>query len=410
MKDYVETVTGFRTTVGKDLSGHNNPPLDNYDRVNVPNARYVGLNVSNSTNGDRSNPNPFSFGKTTWQIYHGSEIIDSYGNVFNPNGGSYGKIATSRTSGSFDQPPLPLTAGPDLSYNICIDRLYEQMRGNLDLSVSLAEYSQVFRMLKQSTKLARYVIGFHPKHWAKHWLEYKFGWYPLVSDIFGIAKEIGYQAPQLQRFKARATVKNQKRVVTSSQHHVETRWITESQRTEIGVVYSPSQSTLDTLSRYASLNPASIAWELLPGSFIVDYVYDVGSYLRSLESSLVLTGGFHSGYVTSTSLVRTDGRLAGNGKKVSETVITGSREGFYEVKIMSRRILTGLPKPMVPRFNTSLGANQLFTVAAVLSNFLNTDGKRVPEARRITAEKLDKQLRNFARGPRKWNGWDAYYR
>jgi len=33
--------------------------------------------------------------------------------------------------------------------------------------------------------------------------------------------------------------------------------------------------------RYINLSPSSIAWELVPASFVIDYVYDIGSYLHN---------------------------------------------------------------------------------------------------------------------------------
>lgn len=35
--------------------------------------------------------------------------------------------------------------------------------------------------------------------------------------------------------------------------------------------------------RYLNLSPSSVAWELVPASYIVDYVYDIGSYLHNCQ-------------------------------------------------------------------------------------------------------------------------------
>lgn len=403
MRDYLLMFPGITSSTILDVSGWSDPAANTNHVAVKQGCLYDQLSSAPVVKGNKVYPNSHSFTKTSRENYAGVEVITTFGNRAPSAGGGSGITSIQTTTGYWDNTPAMLTAPSDLSYNKCLNDLYEQMRGNLDLSIGLAESGKTVKMLKSAITLAKYVGGFHPRHWAKHWLEYKFGWYPLVQDLYGISKEIAYRAPKLQRFRARATVKDRKIVTTKTTTTTEQRTFTSSLRTEVGCVYAPSQSTMTNLSRVTSLNPASIAWELLPFSFIVDYVINIGGALRSLESSLVLTGGFSVGYVTSTSKLRVDGVVTGNGKLVSGQRTTGTRKGFHEDKLFSRGVLLALPKPMVPRFNTNLGATQLLTVAAVLSNFINTEPDKVQKVRRITNAALDNQLRSFQKGHHRWS-------
>lgn len=157
------------------------------------------------------------------------------------------------------------------------------------------------------------------------------------------------------------------------------------------------------------MDPASIAWELTPFSFIVDYVYDIGSYLRNLESSRVLTGGLQHGYVTQSSKIATTSVIAGNGKRVGGISYSGTREGTSEDKMMSRTMLLSMPQPSLPVFSLGLGSTQLFNVAAVLSTFLNLEAAPDKQARRILNSTLDRQLSDLQNGYRRIkDSWQHY--
>lgn len=296
----------------------------------------------------------------------------------------------------------------DTSYNDALSDVNDKLRGTLDLSVAVGEAPQTYRLLKSTIGLAKYVLKFHPKHWAGHFLEYKFGWYPMVMDIHGIAKELAYNAPQIMKVRGRASVRGSRTTTSVGTWHRRKDVFFSSARTEIGVCYAPSQNTVDRIARFASLNPASIAWELLPGSFLVDYLIDIGGALRSLESSMVLNGGFLSGYVSTGSLNRCHSTVTGTGANVRGVVRTGSRSAYAENRSFSRSKLYSLPSPTVPRFNSNLGSGQQLVVAAILGTFLNTEGAKVNNSRKSSNNALDEMLRNFRNGDQRWSSNDAY--
>lgn len=357
----------------------------------------AGLSVKGS---DRSTPHPFSFTKTYTEKpfgYRSTQWFESDGSLRSIN------EVIGATNEAFS---YGLSAPLENAYNKALEKLYAQMRGSLDLSVAAAEIGQTLKMFKAAAKLSRYVLGFHPKHWANHWLEYQYGWRPLVNDVYDTLTEIRTVAPQLQRFKAKATERSERSGSFEPDYYFRRRKgnykQVDSKRVLIEVLYAPPASTVSSLARYSSLNPASIVWELTPFSFVVDWMLDVGGYLRSLESSLVASAGFQSGYVTTTTFQDIHGSVTGNGRKDQGGLETGSQSFARVQKTFNRAILTAPPLPILPRFNAELGSTRLISAAALLSQFLKTD-KDVPKRRKETQAAIDRQLLRFQRGPRKWN-------
>jgi len=65
---------------------------------------------------------------------------------------------------------------------------------------------------------------------------------------------------------------------------------------EVGITFALRNQTLYDLDRYGLLDPLSLAWELLPLSFVVDWFTGVGNFLDSWTRPLGLA--FLDGYKT----------------------------------------------------------------------------------------------------------------
>lgn len=349
-------------------------------------------------------PNVYSFRKVTRDYCSGEMLLIERPS---PTFTSYTMQTGIAAPGSLYEMLPPFV---DDSYNQALSKLYEQMRGSLDLSVALGEHSATLKMFKAASKLSRYILQLHPKHWAKHWLEYKYGWSPLVSDLYATVQEFSRVVPTLLTLKSKATIRDSgefKVSQSSTDYHTAATW-EASGRTRFGVVWEPSTSTLSTLARLSSLNPASIAWELTPFSFVFDWFVDVGSYIRDLESSIVLAGGFRSGFVTTTTKTTIFTKITGLGQISSVRSTNGQSNGCYTVKTMNRKVLLNLPRPDIPRFKPRLGPSRLITSAALLKTLFLSE-KMEPKKRRITQKRLQAQLDRMVRSPARKEWSSARY-
>lgn len=131
-----------------------------------------------------------------------------------------------------------------------------------------------------------------PKTAHKRWLEYKYGWMPLLMEVKGAAEFLGQQSVgRPPRFSVRSSEKAQ---VTWDDTYEDTLvygapWNREDSFTadlEVRVklwleVESPAISQMQQLGL---TNPALYAWEVIPFSFVFDWFIQVGDYLTALTA------------------------------------------------------------------------------------------------------------------------------
>ena len=120
------------------------------------------------------------------------------------------------------------------------------------------------------------------------------------------------------------------------------------------------------LSMYTSLNPASIAWEKIPFSFVGDWFYDVGSYLRNLETAYLYSSTFAGGAVTRA--MKSRGYYSISGFCTDRTTST-SASGKYAITTHTRSVLTEFPIPRTPSVNLDLSSGRLLNLAALITSF-----------------------------------------
>lgn len=136
----------------------------------------------------------------------------------------------------------------------------------------------------------------HDRTLSDIWLSYQYGWKPLLSDIYTGARIVaeGFRHPDATFTKARGSAKDKhSRVYPYGDH--ELRWDVEA-KAQCVTYYTVGSETLDGLDALGLINPLSIAWELMPYSFVADWFVPVGSFLSGLTASagLNFTAGFVS--------------------------------------------------------------------------------------------------------------------
>lgn len=282
------------------------------------------------------------------------------------------------------------------TYNDAVSKLNERIRGNIDLSVDLLQMGETRRMLKETKSLSAYVLR-NPAHSllatfrefktlrgsklsakraGSKWLEFQYGWKPSAQTIWDSANRLinGGALRGLQRLRVRSSTTDRGTVswmVGENGYNVpvETDW-TRTERVEFVVNYYFPASTLQKLAGFSSLNPASIAWELTPYSFVVDWFVDVGGYLRNLESALLYENSFQSGVVTKGVLHRSAGSIRSSRVVSGDFVTVAASGGENRFASKDRMLLAHHPLPRAPSFKADLGSTRMFNAAALLSQHL----------------------------------------
>lgn len=175
------------------------------------------------------------------------------------------------------------------------------------------------------------------------WLELQYGWLPAISDVFEACK--AYEAitsgPRVGR--ARGSVKR-----SSTQDCSESPSAYHCyglQRDSYSIVYEFTEQM--SVARELGLSdPATVVWEIIPYSFVVDWFIPIGSYLENLNQIPTLSGRF-----LTTKLTRYEG--SNNG-----TMVPLSFHPWQKIPVINqsyvrleRTVSSSIPVPK-PQFNT----------------------------------------------------------
>lgn len=126
------------------------------------------------------------------------------------------------------------------------------------------------------------------KKYGDLWLEFWFGWSPLVQDIYGAIEVLEAPVP-LGRIKVSSSHSFFDNYVFSGPFTTDTSVKACTVRAVVGGSVSLSNSDLYLASRLGLTNPATWAWELIPFSFLVDWFVNVGEFLSSMTDTMGLS-------------------------------------------------------------------------------------------------------------------------
>lgn len=134
------------------------------------------------------------------------------------------------------------------------------------------------------------------KQAANRWLELQYGWLPLMGSIHdgvGALRE-GFRDPSSHIYSAKCVKRISKEKDLSDPGRTAKtthQWISKSQ-----IYYKVSNRVVDQIDRFGLLNPLSVAWELVPFSFVLDWFVPVGNTLSALTATagLEFVAGYHT--------------------------------------------------------------------------------------------------------------------
>jgi hypothetical protein len=115
------------------------------------------------------------------------------------------------------------------------------------------------------------------------WLEYWFGWSPLLGDIYNSVDVLTSPYP-VKGFRyhaaARETLEQKTKTVNGAtitrSHYESGRYVVKT-----GATVRVTNWNLHLASQLGLINPASIAWELVPFSFVVDWFAKCGNVIEA---------------------------------------------------------------------------------------------------------------------------------
>lgn len=286
--------------------------------------------------------------------------------------------------GSSENGPNPAITHNSIQRNKAIDRLINNVQGETsNLAESVATIRRTFEMVDNTVgRINRSVRAlrrgdlataggelFHgsaprfrrgggtskSKSLANNWLELQYGWKPLLSDIrysiFALGK-LALADRSVGTSRASATQEKSDGAITyfnNAQKPVVGSWyIRTTTTTKFVVRYRVSNPLRAFMSQSGFTNPVSLAWELLPFSFVVDWFYPIGSYLESIDS----WGGLELLDGSETTFTRQERgyQKQFSGRLDSDTRFWVNKEGAFFMYgiLLDRSKITSFPSKRVP--------------------------------------------------------------
>lgn len=216
---------------------------------------------------------------------------------------------------------------------------------------------------------------------ASKYLELVYGWIPLVSDIYASLALLEKQ------FKASGLAFNEKKsrsletsIVRSygpihtpmspgASFRCDNLSIATEHRCEVSLWYAMKDINVATLSGLGLINPAEVAWNVVPFSFVIDWMVQVGPWLRSFTAA----SGFEfiSGTSSYKRTVSVGVPFTGlpSGGAISITDGFKFLNALVEAEYFRREVFDSQPVPRVTVKNP-LSGTHIVNAIALLRSFI----------------------------------------
>ncbi len=298
---------------------------------------------------------------------------------------SSGAIITWTGTGHLVKATVPARLPASLGARAELAALLKLKNAKVNLGVSFGErkeaagmmYSNLGKVAKSYRQFRRgnfqsaaRELGLGWRDAPNRWLEYQYGWKPLLSDVYTACKEINEKDKKEESrtyYHVKARVSDSKKVQSSESRFAGTRSIyTDSHQFDAFVRFdfrpNSDMGLFQELDEWGVLNPAEIAWELVPFSFVVDWAVPVGDFLSAITAPVPYI--FRGGSKTTFEKATRDAVLQ------NVSLLSASGRGSDTYRSMSRLTYGTFPFPD-PRVFTAFKNASSESIATRTANALS---------------------------------------
>lgn len=125
---------------------------------------------------------------------------------------------------------------------------------------------------------------------AQSWLELKYGWQPMLQDIYGAAEVLSesFRPENGRRYAAKSSgtssVEAPMLFTGFGFYAVNVGIFRRRTTSKLLAIYSPDSDAQAALRETGITNPALVVWDAVPFSFVVDWFLPVSGYLERLQA------------------------------------------------------------------------------------------------------------------------------
>lgn len=186
-----------------------------------------------------------------------------------------------------------------------------------------------------------------PQDISSAWLEYQYGWKPLMADIHGAWTAL--QGNFARDDQVMSTRSRESGTVTRTWNFSNTNNVTGVRkiqvdiqlRCEVGLCAKVQNSFIAGLSSLGLVSPWEVTWELVPFSFVVDWFLPVGDAISALSAPAGLS--FVDGYETRSVHASWNGDLPAYWSASEPTIFVNAPSGGISATTMKRTVLGTWP-------------------------------------------------------------------
>lgn len=263
--------------------------------------------------------------------------------------------------------PISWTSNDQLKL---LDRLTQRVKDHqFNLAVNLGQLHQTVDLLASNlSKLGRAALALKRGQFATaarqlgarprgtrlkttdvsgRWLELQYGWLPLIGDSFEAAKafEAISNGPRSTTFRA----SNKKFGIGNGSQSKTLFDVPYKESLKRYILYECTEE-MGAARQLGLLDPASVVWELLPWSFVIDWFIPVGSYLDLVNQVPTLKGRF----LTTEVRDRQAMNMPPSVKSAFYELKGANWDGYHLIAVTKAPRLSQRRKEMTRTYSTSL--------------------------------------------------------
>lgn len=370
------TTNYLHTWFRRDWSGSNSAGYPHHKVYNNHYSRKSKASSFGSYHCEWRSPSSIDYA-----VYDGNCVLDV--GFPNPSGSPY-------TFGSVSHD----AAVTQVAINRCIDGIAEQrvnvaqfiaerqQVANLveDTASRLAKCIKALRRRKFESALGHLGLTSHPKRFSKsladNWLALQYGWKPLLADVRNSAEHLAANSMgrplRIKSVKrAHSASPEWTKRVSSGNYGKADWWFSEKvTRCQCILEFQVTNDYTRQGNQLGLTDPLTLAWELVPYSFVVDWFLPVGNFISSLnyDSGLTYMGGCHTTTSFQTQTLQPVNEtfpIVVGGNSTFKATISGSSLKSEEFK-MDRVILISPPRPVMPSFKDPFSATHVANAIALM--------------------------------------------
>lgn len=339
------------------------------------------------TQGDKIRPNSYYMNVDDFRYPIGTAYgVTSSGWECNNSG----SVTVDGNSSNNITTPL-LSHDPDIPgslYNEAVSKFYEKVGSTMMLNVEAFEAASLrhrntidksCRTLEKTAKEIRRratkTRGF-VRSIARLWLLKQYVIQPAVSSIFDSSLKVlqAHQRPVYVKVSSRRDYPVEQSRLASYGFGIPKTTLYEKGNYSLVQKFGCVLQSNDLgIQDFVTLDPLLLGYSVLPLSFVLDWVYNVSSFLADKEAACRYQSQFRYGYATKSWKYESEYRSDASWSDPNGFYRYGSLhvQGSLKRRGFRRSVLTSLPKVQAPVVDVRLGAQRLLSAASLLTQLLS---------------------------------------